>query len=109
MLFILLACALLLLLFFQLAKSPPACGPPGSGPSDITRKKGPQKAAKFKLIKALKQRKRPAVRRGFDVRRIRPAAARTGGTPELFRFSAVKREIDAIPGYVLVGRIYNMN
>ena len=106
MLFFFLACALLLLLIFQHAKSPPASGPPGSFPPDMTRKKGPQKAAKFKLIKVLKQRKIDDVRRGFGVRVYRTGAGilRTGTASE--HFYKVKRETDANPGYGGMARIY---
>ena len=104
----LLACALLLLLIFQLAKGPPACGPPGHDPPDNTRKKGPQKAAKFKLIKVLKQRKIDDVRRAFGVRVYRTGAGilRTGTASE--RFHKVKRETDANPGYSEMSCIYTL-
>jgi len=106
MIIILIACALLLLLFFQRAKSPPACGTPGSCPEISTRKKGPQKAAKFKLIKVLKQRKIDDVRRGFGVRVYRTGAGilRTGTASG--RFHKVKRETDANPGYGGMARTY---
>lgn len=105
MIIILLACALFVLLLVVCSKT----GPPGSGPPvvfpapETAPKKARKKAAKFKLIKVLKQRKIDAVRRGFDVRKITARAGIAGGRPASEHFHKVKRKSYVNPGFPVAG------
>ena len=105
--YILLACALLLLLLFQLAKYPRVNGPPVlalSKPDRKTaRKKARKRPVKIELIKVLKQHKKPLLRRGFDVRRVTPYGRRLIWRPAAERFNAVKCSSAAFPGYPMPG------
>lgn len=103
MIIILLACALLLLLFFQLAKGPPRYGPRLYYPLIRPPEKAPKRPPKIKIIIVLKQRKKLILRRGFGVRAFAPVRPGQDGDPDPVRFSAVKRKSYVNPGFPVAG------
>lgn len=89
--FILLACALLLLLFFQLWKKPRRVRLIyDQDPQKETRKKAPKRPLKFNTITIRKQREKLSKRCRFDVRGNIPPRDRTPRRPAPDHFSKVK-------------------
>lgn len=95
MFIILLACALLLLLFFQLWKRPrPVRLIYDQDPEKETRKKAPKRPPKFNTILIRIQRKKLLKRCSFDVRGNMHPRNREPRRPAPDRFSEVKRGSD---------------
>lgn len=104
MFIILLACALLLLLFFQLWKRPRRVRLIYyQDPQKETRKKAPKRPPKIEIIIVLKQREKLILRRGFGVRAFAPVRLSQAGDPDPVRFSAVKRKSYVNPGFPVAG------